>query len=111
VNAFVFTGLWLVIGAVVAWSPVPGALGIGGGFFVAWLMLFFAILAVAGGTLTLAALNGVFPPHGTRAERRRQPARTTERVPERPRATSTLWAPDAGASHEQPGRPSTRRDG
>lgn len=110
-NAFVFTGLWLFIGAVVAWSPVPGALGIDGGFFVAWLMLFFAILAIAGGTLTLAALNSVFPPQPSRAQRRRTTGRAAERAPERARAGAALWAPDAAPAHEQQPRPSTRRDG
>ncbi len=61
INLFVFTGLWFVIGAIVLWSPVPDALGIGGGLFVMWLLLFFGVLAVAGSALTLAAINVAFP--------------------------------------------------
>jgi hypothetical protein len=61
-NAFVFTALWLVIGAIALWSPIPGALGIAGEMFAAWLMLFFVIMSVAGSLLTVAALNAAFPP-------------------------------------------------
>lgn len=108
-NVFVFTGLWLVIGAVVLWSPVPGALGIGDGFFVAWLMLFFAILAAAGVTLTAAAVNGAFPPAPPAPPRAATPAR-------RPAARRNLWAPeaDAGAATSPASgtrRPATRREG
>jgi hypothetical protein len=91
VNLFVFTGLWLLIGAVIMWTPVPGTLGISGAFFVLWLMLFFAILAVAGATLTAAAINGAFPPSPTRSQRRRD-ARQAEAMP--PRRPGALWAPD-----------------
>jgi hypothetical protein len=61
INAFLFTGLWFVLGAIVLWSPIPGALGIGRAMFGAWLLLFFAALAVSGFILTFSALNGAFP--------------------------------------------------
>jgi hypothetical protein len=110
VNVFVFTGLWLLIGAVVLWSPVPGALGISDGFFVAWLMLFFAILGAAGVTLTAAAVNGAFPPAPPAPPRAAAPVR-------RPAARRNLWAPESdagGTAGSPPGgnrRPATRREG
>lgn len=67
INLFVFTALWFFIGAIVLWSPLPGALGIGSGLFVMWVLLFFGVLAVAGGALTLAALNVAFPDAGSAA--------------------------------------------
>ena len=71
VNMIIFTTLWFIIGALVMWSPVPGALGISGGFFVAWLFLFFTVLAATGASLSLAAWNGIFPPSQNRSARRR----------------------------------------
>ncbi len=62
VTAFVFAGLWFVLGLLLLWSPVPGALGIRGNMTMAWLFLFLVILAGAGATLTLASYNGIFPP-------------------------------------------------
>jgi hypothetical protein len=94
-NAFVFTGLWFVIGAIVLWSPVPGALGIGGGMFAAWIVLFFLILAGAGSLLTIASLNTIFPPHEQAPPA--SPARASQPAP----SSSTLWAPNA------PGAPTT----
>jgi hypothetical protein len=114
VQLFVFTGLWLAIGMVVLWSPVPGALGIEGGFFVLWLLLFFALLAISGGALTLAGLNGAFP-SGQEESPRKSPAtairmRADERLrslrgeqpPQAaaatPRPSTTLWAPEPGVT-------------
>jgi hypothetical protein len=74
-NAFVFTALWFALGLILLWTPIPGALGIGGDFFVAWLLLFLALLALAGFTLCIAAVNGIFPPN-VRA----------------PRGAESLWA-------------------
>jgi len=71
-TAFVFTALWFVFGLVLLWTPVPHALGIRSQLFAAWLILFFVILAGAGATLVLAAVNGIFPPNvrpPARAER------------------------------------------
>ncbi|HYM15246.1 MAG TPA: hypothetical protein VEZ14_06775 [Dehalococcoidia bacterium] len=62
-TVFVFTGLWFVFGLFVLWTPVPGALGIGGQLFAVWLVLFLLILAGSGLTLFFAALNGIFPPN------------------------------------------------
>ena len=60
-TALVFTGLWFLFGVAVQLSPIPGTLGIGSEMFVAWVLLFFVILGIAGATLTLAAINGIFP--------------------------------------------------
>jgi hypothetical protein len=90
-NAFLFTGLWFVLGAVVLWSPLPGALGIGEAMFGAWVLLFFASLAISGLWLSLAALNGAFPQQG--AYRQRNAARPS-RQPGDP-----VWAPRADAPH------------
>jgi hypothetical protein len=68
-TVFVFTALWFVLGLFLLSSPLPGALGIGGEFFVAWLLLFLGILALAGLVLCIAAINGIFPPN-VRAPRR-----------------------------------------
>jgi len=89
-NAFVFTALWFVIGAIALWSPAPGALGIAGGMFAVWLVLLFIILAVAGSVLTVAALNAAFPP---------QPAVPphSRAMPARSHGTP-MWAPPASAS-------------
>ncbi len=62
-TAFVFTGLWFVLGLFFLWTPVPHALGIRGELFAAWIVLFLLIMAVAGLTLFFAAINGIFPPN------------------------------------------------
>jgi hypothetical protein len=61
-TAFVFAGLWFVLGLLLLWSPIPGALGIRGHMLMAWLFLFLIILAGSGAMLTLASYNGIFPP-------------------------------------------------
>lgn len=76
-TAFVFTGLWFVLGLLLLWSPIPGSLGIRGQMLVAWLLLFLLIMAMAGAMLTLASFNGIFPP----AERVARPRTTPERQP------------------------------
>ena len=63
-NLLVFTALWFAIGAIVLWSPIPGALGVDDGMFAAWLILFFMLMAAGGASLTLAAVNAAFPPGG-----------------------------------------------
>lgn len=68
-TAFVFTGLWFVLGLLLVSSPIPGALGISGELFTAWLLLFLGMLGLSGLALFLAALNGIFPPN-VRAPRR-----------------------------------------
>jgi len=89
-NAFLFTGLWFAFGAIVLWSPLPGALGIGGEMFAAWVLLFFGALAVSGVLLTLAALNGAFP-------RRPSSHRRTAAAARRP--GDPMWAPRSDAPH------------
>ena len=66
-TAFVFTGLWFVIGLLLLWSPIPSALGIGGQLFVAWLTLWLLMLAGSGAMLTLASFNGIFPTQSLRS--------------------------------------------
>ena len=98
--AFVFAGLWLVIGAIVLWSPLPGAMGIAGPMFAAWFVLFFLGLAVAGSLLTIAALNAAFPSPTAAPSGHSAPARSP-----------TMWAPPAGPQ-QAPSRPgSSSRDG
>jgi hypothetical protein len=91
VTAFVFTGLWLVLGLVLLWTPVPGALGIRGEMFAAWLMLFFAELALSGLALFVAAINGIFP-QNVRA----------------PRTSETIWATPQLQTPSMPQRPARR---
>jgi hypothetical protein len=100
INAFLFTGLWFVFGAIVLWSPIPGALGIGGAMFGAWVLLFFGALAVSGILLTLAALNGAFPPRPARPSYQRR--NTT--LPAR-QGGDPVWAPrtDAGSTARREG--------
>jgi hypothetical protein len=69
-TAFVFTGLWFVLGLLLLWSPIPGSLGIRAEMLVAWLMLFLLIMASAGATLTLASYNDMFPPDEEPAPKR-----------------------------------------
>ncbi len=102
-NAFVFTALWFVIGAVALWSPIPGALGIAGGMFAAWLVLLFIVLAVAGSVLTVAALNAAFPsPLAAPPISRAMP----ERSPGAP-----MWAPPASSSPSSHGGNAQQHEG
>ncbi len=91
VTAFVFTGLWLVFGLILLWTSIPGALGIRGEMFVAWLVLFFAELALSGLALFVAAINGIFP-RNVRA----------------PRTAETIWATPQLQSPSMPQRPARR---
>lgn len=90
-TAFVFTGLWLVFGLFLLWTPIPHALGIRGQLFAAWLILFCVILAGAGAMLFVAAINGMFPPNvraPARAERLWASPKdvAAPSLPQRPRA-------------------------
>jgi len=67
--ALVFTSLWFVLGFILLWSPVPGALHIHSMMLSAWLLLFFAMLAISGLVLMLASFNGAFPAGGARRKR------------------------------------------
>ena len=92
VTAFVFAGLWFVIGLVLLSTPIPHALGIRGALFVAWLLLFFAMLALSGLLLVIASINGMFPAN-VRAPRRAEqlwnaPAEGAVVLPRRPSRTS-----------------------
>jgi hypothetical protein len=80
-TAFVFTGLWFVLGLLLLWSPIPSALGIRGHMFVAWLALFLLILAGSGAMLTMASINGIFPPDDRpQPPPKRAPAATATRT-------------------------------
>ena len=68
--SLVFTSLWFVLGFILLWSPVPGALHIHSMMLGAWLLLFFGMVAISGLVLMAASFNGAFPPGG----RRRSPA-------------------------------------
>lgn len=113
-NAFIFTGLWFAIGGIVLWSPIPEALGIASPMFAAWLLLLFAILALAGGALTMAAINTAFPPGGGNAPPARPEARRAPPVPA-DRSKAPIWAPPArpdGAPHgRQPAQAQRHRGG
>lgn len=87
-TAFVFTGLWFVIGLLLLLSPIPGALGIGRQMFAAWLVAFLLALGASGAALFLAAVNGIFPPIV------RPPARSAK-----------LWSAQADAAPPLPRRP------
>ena len=103
INAFVFTALWFAIGAIVLWSPVPGALGIAGEMFAAWLVLFFVIMSAAGSLLTVAALNAAFPPQPAAPPRdRAMPARSTG---------APIWAPPTSSASTSRGGNAQRRKG
>ena len=62
-TAFVFAGLWFVLGLLLLWSPIPGALGIRTQMLLAWLFLFLLILAGSGAMLTLASYNEIGRAH------------------------------------------------
>lgn len=102
VNAFIFTGLWFVIGAVLLWSPIPGSLGIDNEMFAVWLVLFFLAMAASGSLLTIASLNAVFPPG-------QQPPPSAQRAPAPRSAPPTMWAPGSPQAPPSPANP--RRDG
>lgn len=90
-TAFVFTGLWFVLGLLLLWSPIPSALGIRGQMLVAWLLLFLMILAGSGAMLTLASINGIVP-----QSKRPQPRRP---------AAANRAASVAGAMRTPDGKP------
>lgn len=93
---FLFLGLWFAIGGIVLLSPIPGALGIGSELFVVWLMLFFIIMAVAGGALVAASVNA---------------ARNTPRGPSpRPAPAARAHASDAPSPRPEGGA-GLRQDG
>ncbi len=67
--AFVFTSLWFVLGFLLLWSPLPGALRIHSMMLAAWLLFFFVMLAFDGIVLMLASVNSAFPPASRRRAR------------------------------------------
>jgi hypothetical protein len=83
-TAFFFTACWLILGFIFLMTPIPDALGVTGQMIAAWILLFFVCMGLSGALLTLAAINGIWPPV-SRTPRGRVPAR----------ATVTSTAPDA----------------
>lgn len=107
-TALVFTGLWFVLGLLLMATPVPGALGIAYTMFVAWLLLFFLIMGVSGATLTLAAINGMFPPKSPPAFRHRQPARPSQDAAREGAITTADGRPLPWSQSRLPSRSSRR---
>jgi hypothetical protein len=103
-TAFVFTGLWFVLGLLLLWSPIPGSLGIRGQMLVAWLLLFLLIMATAGAMLTLASFNGIFPPAERASRARTSPARQPPSATER-EATGTPAPWTQSPLPDRPARP------
>jgi hypothetical protein len=62
ITAFIFTAFWLVFGFLFLISPVPGLLGIAGALIEAWILVGMLATGASGALLTLAAVNGLFPP-------------------------------------------------
>lgn len=62
ITAFIFTACWVVVGFVFLLSPIPGLLGIANALIQAWIVLSFLAMGVSGAMLTMAAINGLFPP-------------------------------------------------
>lgn len=73
ITAFFFTGCWIVFGFLFLLSPVPGILGIAAGLIEAWLLLTFVTMALSGSILTMAAINGIFPPQESQPSRPSRP--------------------------------------
>ena len=92
--AFVFTSLWFVLGFLLIWSPVPGALGIHATLLALWILFFFGLLALSGAVLIAASINATFPP----ASRRRA------RAGAQPQPAPAGRAPHAGRANPQQGR-------
>ena len=84
ITAFFFTGCWIVFGFLFLLSPIPGTLGIAAGLIEVWLLLTFVTLALSGGVLTMAAINGIFPPQESPPSRpsRPTPLRNSEPGPD-----------------------------
>ncbi len=93
-TALFFVGAWFVLGFLFLMTPIPGALGIGGALFQAWILVFIVALGISGAMLTMASINGLFP-------------RVVK--PPKKRATPTTTATRTTTSWQQP-TTSTRRD-
>ena len=85
--AFVFVGLWTVLGFLFLMTPIPGALGIGGQLISAWILIDILAFGVSGAMLAVAAFNGIFPPVESAPARKPAPARTGHVD-----ATSQAWS-------------------
>ena len=92
-TALFFVGAWFVLGFLFLMTPIPGALGIGGTLFQAWILVFIVALGIGGAMLTMASINGLFPRVVKPPRKRPTPTTTTTRT--------TTW---------QQSTTSTRRD-
>jgi hypothetical protein len=97
-NAAIFLVLWLVMGVIFLWTPIPGALGISADLFVVWMALSFLILFGTGVVFVLAAYNAAFPP-GRATPPAGRPAATP--APQRPATSSHRDARPAGRPQER----------
>lgn len=86
-TALFFTACWLIFGFLFLMTPIPDALGVGGQLIGAWIALFFVFLGLSGALLTLAAVNGIFPPKGRSV--RRPAARPSQSTPD---AATQAWS-------------------
>jgi len=100
-TAFFFTACWGVLGFLFLLSPIPGSLGVAGGLIEIWLVGSFVATAISGGLLTLAAINGLFPPADATPPSRpagSKPLQTTEHAPDAQVWTTPLSDPGRRAS-------------
>ena len=94
-TAFFFTACWLIFGFLFLMTPFPDSLGVTGQMLAAWIVLFFLFMAVAGSMLTLASINGIWPPVARpphrASSRASTPSRTSTSTPTTPDASSQAW--------------------
>ncbi len=98
VTGLFFSACWLVLGFLFLMTPIPDALGIGSGLTQIWIVTFFVALGVSGSMLTLAAINGIFPPVVHAPTRRPAPLPTRAADAEATRSTPT---PQASGTRER----------
>ncbi len=106
ITAFFFSGCWIVLGFLFLLSSIPGSLGIAAGLIEVWLVITFLTIAVSGAILTMAAINGLFPPEeaGARPNRPTPLRREAEPGPESQAWTRPLSGTTGRASARAKGR-------
>jgi hypothetical protein len=94
-TAFFFTACWLIFGFLFLMTPLPDSLGVTGQMLAAWIVLFFVFMAASGAMLTLASINGIWPPVARpprrTSSRLSSPSRTTAGTPSAHDASSQAW--------------------